>query len=97
MKMLEHFQIEHVGNVGPRSPENNNRIERLHGTIKEWIRSKGKGLGNHAQELIEGYRLYYNHLRPNMATNNKPPANKNINRLTTIIKEYGNQKPKNNK
>jgi len=38
--MLKNLQIEHIGNVGLVSPENNNRIERLHGTIKNRIKKQ---------------------------------------------------------
>ncbi|MEM2144905.1 MAG: DDE-type integrase/transposase/recombinase [Candidatus Jordarchaeaceae archaeon] len=76
LEMLKDIQIKHISNVGLASPENNNRIERLHGTIKDWTKNK-RGMKNHSQELIDGYRLYYNHLRPNIALEEKTPANKN--------------------
>jgi transposase-like protein len=77
LEMLKNLQIEHISNVGLASPENNNRIERLHGTIKNWTKNK-RGMKNHSQELIEGYRLYYNHLRPNIALKERAPDDTNI-------------------
>ena len=76
LEMLKNLQIEHIGNVGLASPENNNRIERLHGTIKSWTKNR-RGMKTHSQELIEGYRFYYNHLRPNTALNERAPAETN--------------------
>ncbi len=77
--------IEHVGNAGLAKAVNNNVIERLHGTVKEWIkrkRSPKEGL----PELIEVYKAYYNHIRPNMALGEKTPANKEAKWLTMLSK-----------
>jgi transposase-like protein len=76
LEVLKNLKIEHISNVGLASPENNNRIERLHGTIKNWTKNK-RGMKTHSQELIEGYRFYYNHLRPNTALNERTPAETN--------------------
>ncbi|MEM3640575.1 MAG: DDE-type integrase/transposase/recombinase [Candidatus Bathyarchaeia archaeon] len=76
LEMLKDMEIKHISNVGLASPENNNRIERLHGIIKDWTKNK-RGMKNRSQELIDCYRLYYNHLRPNMTLEEKTPANKN--------------------
>ncbi|RLE87222.1 MAG: IS6 family transposase, partial [Thermoprotei archaeon] len=70
-KALEHLKnlsIQHISNVGIAKKENNNRIERLHGTIKEWARRK-RHLKNIEStiELLEAFRLYYNYIRPNQA------------------------------
>ena len=54
---------------------NNNVIERLHGTIRE--RNKVmRGLGNNgsAPELLEGFKIYYNFIRPHMGLNGKTPT-----------------------
>ncbi len=77
--------IEHVGNAGLAKAVNNNMIERLHGTVKEWIkkkRSPKEGL----PELIEAYKAYYNHIRPNIALGEKTPANKGAKWLTILSK-----------
>lgn len=65
--------INHISNAGLAKDENNNRMERLHGTIKGWIKSK-RGARGKFKELIDGYRIYYNYLRPNTALNEKSPA-----------------------
>lgn len=74
--------ITHIGNAGIAKEENNNRIERLHGTLKEWLGNK-RGMKDHANELIEGYRHYYNFIKPTEATNqNKPEKTKWISFIT---------------
>ena len=84
-KALEHpkdLSIEHISNVGLTKKENNNRIERLHGTIKEWIKGK-RNLKNPklARELLQGFRLYYNFVRPNQAL----PEQGSRKKLTSIL------------
>ncbi|MEM1508140.1 MAG: hypothetical protein QXU02_03625 [Candidatus Bathyarchaeia archaeon] len=46
---------------------------RLHGTLKEWVREK-RGAREKFEETIDGYRAYYDYLRPNMALNGESPA-----------------------
>ncbi|MDW8024237.1 MAG: IS6 family transposase [Nitrososphaerota archaeon] len=65
--------VEHISNAGLAKYENNNRIERLHGTVKEWIKRR-RGLKEEFNEFIESYRLYYNYIRPNNALKDKTPA-----------------------
>ncbi len=72
MQMLG-IPTEHIGNVGISKYENNNRVERLHGTIKDWIKRK-RGLKNEFNQFIEDYRIYYNYIRPNTALKNNTPT-----------------------
>jgi len=65
--------IEHISNAGLAKYENNNRVERLHGTVKDWIKRR-RGAKGKIKEFIEGYRIYYNYMRPNMAIDNKTPV-----------------------
>jgi len=65
--------ISHISNAGLAKDENNNIVERLHGTIKEWVKEK-RGAREKFEEIIDGYRAYYNYLRPNMALNEESPA-----------------------
>lgn len=52
---------------------NNNRIERLHGTIRE--RNKVmRAIKKTNSAVIEGQRIYYNHIRPHQSLNGKTPA-----------------------
>lgn len=59
--------LTHINNAGIAKRENNNRIERLHGTIKDWVARK-RGMKSKAGELLGGYRHYYNLIRPNTTT-----------------------------
>ncbi|MEM2108231.1 MAG: DDE-type integrase/transposase/recombinase [Candidatus Bathyarchaeia archaeon] len=72
MQMLG-IPTEHIGNVGISKCENNNRVERLHGTVKDWIKRK-RGLKNEFNKFIEDYRIYYNYIRPNTALKNNTPT-----------------------
>jgi len=50
-------------------------VERLHGTIRE----RNKVMRNleedkTAQTIIDGFRIYYNFIRPHIAFNGKTPA-----------------------
>jgi transposase-like protein len=66
--------IKHVSNVGlTGKKDNNNRIERLHGTIKSWARTQ-RGMKSRSQEHIDIRRQYYNQIRPHMALKDKTPA-----------------------
>ena len=52
---------------------NNNRIERFHGTVRE--RNKVmRAIKKPDSTIIEGQRIYYNHIRPHMALEGKTPA-----------------------
>ncbi|MEM1709135.1 MAG: hypothetical protein QW391_05860, partial [Nitrososphaerota archaeon] len=53
--------------------ENNNMVERLHGILKEWVREK-RGARGKFEEMINGYRIYYNYLRPNTALGEETSA-----------------------
>ena len=63
----------HVSGVGLQGRLNNNRMERFHGTFKE--RSKVmRSIKKPNSSIIEGQRIYYNHIRPHQALNGKTPA-----------------------
>ena len=54
---------------------NNNRIERLHGSMRERTKvMRGFDSEPTANETMQGYRLYYNFLRPHMALDGQTPA-----------------------
>jgi transposase-like protein len=63
----------HVAGVGLQGRLNNNRMERYHGTFKE--RNKVmRAIKKPDSAIIEGQRIYYNHIRPHQALNGKTPA-----------------------
>jgi transposase-like protein len=68
-------ETEHIGLANIHGFVNNNIVERLHGTIRE--RNKVmRGLGNNGSsgEIVEGFKIYYNFIRPHMGLNNRTPA-----------------------
>lgn len=81
------LHINHISNAGIAKEENNNRIERLHGTIKEWIGNK-RGMKNQVSKLIEGYRHYYNFIKPTEASKqNEPEKTKWISAIACANRE----------
>ena len=70
-------RTQHVRVPNIRNRSNNNMVERLHGTIRERNKTM-RGLDNEdsAQTIIDGFRIYYNFIRPHMALNGKTPAEK---------------------
>jgi putative transposase len=63
----------HIAKVGIQGEVNNNRIERLHGTMRE--RNKvTRAIKKPNSAIIEGQRIYYNHIRPHQALNGRTPA-----------------------
>jgi transposase-like protein len=68
-------QSKHLRNAGIAKKNNNNKVERLHGSVRE--RSKVmRGMQNNetAKVLMDGFRNYYNVLRPHMGIDNCTPA-----------------------
>lgn len=66
---------EHIANCGVRKQHaNNNRIERLNGTVRERVKVQ-RGWKTIKTELAEGQRIHYNFVKPHMALEGKTPAN----------------------
>jgi len=66
---------KHVANCGVKKHhDNNNRIERLNGTIRERVKVQ-RGWKTIKTELAEGQRIQYNFVKPHMALEGKTPAN----------------------
>lgn len=64
-----------VQNVGINSRPHQNRIERLHGTLKDMIRSRrGMDQMDKTKAMLDGWFVYYNFLRPHSALKGKTPA-----------------------
>jgi transposase-like protein len=65
---------EHVANCGVKKRHaNNNRIERLNGTVRERVKVQ-RGWKSYQTPLAEGQRIQYNFVRPHMALEGKTPA-----------------------
>ena len=68
-------RTKHLRNAGVSKKNNNNRVERLHNTIREREKVM-RGLQNDdtARVFMSGFRNYYNYLRPHMGIDNNTPA-----------------------
>jgi transposase-like protein len=68
-------QTKHLRNAGIAKKNNNNRVERLHNTVREREKVM-RGMQNNetATVLMDGFRNYYNVLRPHMGIDNCTPA-----------------------
>lgn len=65
------YRMKHIRNVKFKDGVNNNQVESLHGTIRAWTKVK-RGLKGNTQELLEGRRIWYNSMRPNMTLGRTP-------------------------
>jgi hypothetical protein len=66
--------VEHVARCGVNKPHaNNNRIERLNGTLRERVKVQ-RGWKSKKSQITEGQRIHYNFVKPHMALNGKTPA-----------------------
>jgi putative transposase len=66
--------IEHVAKCGINKPHaNNNRIERLNGTLRERVKVQ-RGWKSGQTPIAEGQRIHYNFVKPHMALDGKTPA-----------------------
>ena len=67
--------VEHIANCGVRKRHaNNNRIERLNGTIRERVKVQ-RGWKTVKTNLAEWQRIHYNFVKPHMALDGKTLAN----------------------
>jgi hypothetical protein len=60
-------------NCGISKRENNNRIERLNGTLRERVKVQ-RGWKTAKTVLAEGNKIQYNFVKPHMALEGKTPA-----------------------
>jgi len=75
-ELYDHHQsCEHIANAGIGKSENNNVIERYHGTYRERDKVM-RGLHSHktSKTMSENWKTYYNFIRPHMALSGKTPA-----------------------
>lgn len=65
----------HEINVAPAHPQTLGKLERLHGTLKEWLEDEGPVLDlEHLQLLLDRFRSHYNQERPHRAIGDATPA-----------------------
>lgn len=73
---LRNPRVKHVAKPRFVDKANNNMVERMQGSIRERekvMRALKKREGN---QVIDGFRIYYNFIRPHMALDGKTPAEK---------------------
>ena len=69
-------KVEHIAKCGiTKSHANNNRVERLNGTLRERVKVQ-RGWKTHKSSIAEGQRIYYNFIKLHQALNGKTPAEK---------------------
>jgi len=77
--------------------ENNNKMERMNGEIRDGERVM-RGLEKKDTPILTGYQLFHNYVRPHMALNGKTPAEaagiqvKGENKWLTLIQNAANAK-----
>jgi transposase-like protein len=68
------WEIEHVAFSGIRKIHaNNNRIERLNGTLRERVKVQ-RGWKSMESQIAEGQRIHYNFVKPHQALEGMTPA-----------------------
>jgi transposase-like protein len=66
---------EFVQRVGMRARETNNIVERLHGTLKDRTKPmRGLKSFDSTKQILEGYTVHYNYVRPHQSLRGKTPA-----------------------
>lgn len=66
---------ELIQNVGINSRIHQNMVERLHGTLKDMLRSRrGMSQNDTTKAMLDGWFVYYNFLRPHSSLGGKTPA-----------------------
>jgi transposase-like protein len=70
-----HQESEHVVAEGLTARANNNKVERLRNTVRERVKViRGLHSDKSAAKFNEGFKAYYNYIRPNQALKGKTPA-----------------------
>ena len=65
--------VQHVRHVRMSGDNNNNRMERMNGEIRDREKVM-RSLKRTDSPILAGYRIYHNYVRPHMALENRTPA-----------------------
>ena len=65
--------IQHVRHVRMSGDQNNNRMERFNGELRDREKVM-RSLKKDNSAILDGYRIYHNYIRPHMALDGKTPA-----------------------
>lgn len=91
-KPLAEKGIKHTSNVAlADKAKNNNRIERLHGSVRAFVRSK-RGLKGRASELLRGHQVFYNSIRSHSAVAGMTPINGSSNKWLSLLSDKNDVK-----
>ena len=65
--------VQHIRHVRMSGDNNNNRMERMNGEIRDREKVM-RSLKRSDTPILTGYQIYHNYIRPHMALDNKTPA-----------------------
>jgi putative transposase len=71
---LKNPRTQHIANAGARSRTTNNMVERLQGTIRERNKVLRALKNQNENSVVDGFKIYYNFIRPHQALNGLTPA-----------------------
>jgi transposase-like protein len=73
-KTFDATNTDHIAKCGVNKPHaNNNRIERLNGTLRERVKVQ-RGWKSKKSQIAEGQRIHYNFVKPHQALGGQTPA-----------------------
>ncbi len=62
------YKVDHIAKCGITKPHaNNNRVERLNGTLRERVKIQREWKNPKSVIVAEGQRIYYNFIKPHQA------------------------------
>jgi len=65
--------VVHTRHITLRGDRNNNKMERMNGEIRDREKTM-KGLKKKHTDILKGYQLFHNYIRPHKALKGKTPA-----------------------
>ncbi len=72
---MVYFSGEHIRLESIKKKPNNNKVERFHNTFRERDKVMRGFKSKHSTEILsEGFRTYYNFIKPHMGISNLTPA-----------------------
>ncbi len=90
-------RTEHIRHIKLRGDIHNNKMERMNGEIRDREKTM-RGLKKADTQILKGYQLYHNYIRPHEALNGKTPAEacgiqiKGNNKWKTLIENASKNK-----
>jgi len=70
---LKNPRTEHINAIKLRGDMNNNKMERMNGEIRDREKAM-RGLKKDDTQLLTGYQLFHNFIRPHEALDGKTPS-----------------------